>query len=195
MRTWAVSNFKVPEGIASKPSSATMFKTIGSSSPPVLSDVQVNAMNDSAIISWRTDVESSGQLWVKFNSGPIDWSLPTGGLGARPVAAEAAHEINSQIHELQVTGLQPDTEYYYQIASREAGGEVTISDERSFHTQNYDSISLRIKYLLRPAYRQVRCLYIGRESQVIVLGEIVAAGLVIFVVVWLRLRKRHLSTP
>jgi len=169
------------------------FKPAGVSSAPHISDVQVTPTADAALISWKTDVDTSGQVWVKFNSGPIDWSLPNGGLGARPIASEAAHEAYTQVHELYVAGLQPDTQYYFQVAGREIGGETAILDERSFRTLGETSVSLRLKYALRPVYRQARCLYLGRETQALAWGGAVVAGLVVLAILWLYARKRRRS--
>lgn len=153
MKAWGVVDFDLQE----PGSSFEVNQTAITSSLPQILNLSAVPGYDGATFDWETDVPADGQVWVKITPGPVDWSLPGEGIGARPIAAEVAQEELSIGHTLTVRGLQPNHLYYYQIASRSAIGEVIISDEKTFHTTANGPLVAKFKAAYRSEYRQVRC--------------------------------------
>ena len=76
---------------------------------PVISDVQVTNRRDVALsITWRTDQPSTG--WVEY--------------GEKTALGQTAHDDRgegavSQVHHITLTGLTPETTYYFRVHSGE----------------------------------------------------------------------------
>ena len=182
MQGWGVPDFDLQE----PGSGMEIGKVVETDLPLQISNLNLNPGYDGATISWETDLPADGQVWVKLSSGPVDWSLPGEGIGARPIAAEIAHEGLSTDHQLSVGGLQPNHLYYYQIASRTASGQVFISEELSFRTAAGGPWLGRFKAAYRPVYRQVRCWIAANTLLAYGLVVLLAVLLVLAVLVVIR---------
>lgn len=196
LKIWAVGDFtEANDGLNQPVSSITSSNPI--SQPPVISNVKITPTYNTARISWNTNVEADGQVWIKYASGSMDFSISGSNLGARPVAAEGAHEAYQKEHVFLIPGLQPNTKYYVQIASGVVESGSDISDEISFSTNGDAPLPVLVKSVLRPTARQVRCVYTQHQNLSIVIGAIF--GLVIVVLVlWFvisRFRKAHKIAP
>ncbi len=146
-----------------------------------ISGLQARPSADSAAITWQTNIPANGQAWVKLASGPVDWSLPGEGIGARPVAAEAVQHSLSTEHSLTVYGLGPGKTYYFQAASADTLGRSVVTDEMSFKTPIDGQWAQLARFSVRPVYRQVRCWYRYSPSQ----ASIAGLGLIGFALVLL----------
>lgn len=143
------------DNVAERPVTVTEPRLSNQGSPPALSDIEMLTTDHSAIIRWRTDQPTNGQAWVKIAPGPMDFRL-SAALGWRlPVAANSLHTGLRQNHQLAIWGLDPDTTYYVQIASRNENGHVTISEELPLQTAG--SLMGSVKLLARTAVRSLPC--------------------------------------
>lgn len=89
-------------------------------SPPVLSEIIVTPRTDGAAIGWRTDEPAAGEVeYGKSGEGSL-------GTIAAPTAA------SSQLVEL--TNLQPDTEYWFRIRGWDVAGNQAASGDHTFRT-------------------------------------------------------------
>ena len=92
--------------------------------PPVITDVAVEADYEEAVVRWTTS-EDADALVQFGESGFLNRTAYTGEL-------DTAHAV-------RLTGLVPDRVYYFQIASRDAAGNLTTDDRGgkfySFRTQ------------------------------------------------------------
>ncbi len=176
LRSWAVSDFTVETEQASDFILISQENQTGPD--PTISDLQIQSGMREAVVTWQTDIPADGGVWVKLASGPVDWQIAGTSPGARPIAAEVFHETLMIDHSLIVYGLQPDTQYYYHVVSRDSIGRTTISEEHSFTTLK-DRVSVqRVKELLRPAYRQVHCATGAGQATLVGIG----AGIILSIV-------------
>jgi hypothetical protein len=87
--------------------------------PPTISDILVsNITKTSADISWKTDEKSDSQ--VEY------WTSPS-----KLSPLDTAMVINHLVH---LTDLTPGTTYHYKTMSRDAAGNLAVSDEHTFTT-------------------------------------------------------------
>ena len=87
--------------------------------PPTISDILVsNIIKTSADISWKTDEKSDSQ--VEY------WTSPS-----KLSPLDTAMVINHLVH---LTDLTPGTTYHYKTMSRDAAGNLAVSDVHSFTT-------------------------------------------------------------
>lgn len=101
---------------------------------PVISDVQIQPAEDSALVLWKTDKPASGQIWAKISSGTIDFTLSSDNGWRLPIAASALERSFLTEQKLMFRNLDPNTTYYLQIAATDSNGNTTISDEVAFQT-------------------------------------------------------------
>jgi len=124
---------------------------------PEIKNIQFHPAPDSVTISWETGEPASGQVWIKFASGPVDWSITAEKIGETPVVADALGEAFSNDHEFTISGLMPNREYFFHVSSTNQSGRSVMSEEVNFATPGGGSLSLQAKRYFRPVFRQVRC--------------------------------------
>jgi len=188
MQDWAVEDFEMPAGSLT---AENAFLPVETAIEPAISNVAVTVSQDKATVSWRTDRPADGHVWVKFQSGPVDFRMTEESPGARPIASEGAHEAPMQAHELTLTGLRPNTTYYYNIASADAAGHTALTVESSFQTQR-SSFVTETKNSFQPLYRRFQCWFKSNRQLAIGLGGILALAAAFGG--WLVIRTRR-STP
>ncbi len=97
------------------------FIESGDVSPPVISDVEDTDITDtSALIKWNTDEPSDSM---------VDYGTETG-VYTNSVSDPAL--VTS--HSIPLTGLTPETTYYYIVKSTDSSGNLAQSEEHSFTT-------------------------------------------------------------
>ncbi|MHB8858928.1 MAG: DNRLRE domain-containing protein [Thermoleophilia bacterium] len=98
--------------------------------PPAISGVGASQVRSgSASIGWTTDEVADSQ--VSYGTSPGSYTDTTT-LDPSMVTS----------HSQGLTGLQPSTTYYYQVASTDRGGNTSVSAENSFTTANVTVIQL-----------------------------------------------------
>ncbi len=87
--------------------------------PPVISDIKVEAHSDKAIVSWTTD--ESAISWVAYGT------IPNYG---------NEFQDNNYVtsHTVTLSFLSPQTTYYYQVKARDRAGNVSSSSGATFTT-------------------------------------------------------------
>jgi RHS repeat-associated protein len=107
---------------AGKYGKAFLFTTAsqGDTTPPVISDVIIGTTPTSATIRWDTNENSDSQVEYGLTTAygqltPRDSTLVTG-------------------HIQQLTGLVPETQYHYRVRSRDAAGNLAVSEDYTFTT-------------------------------------------------------------
>ena len=95
------------------------FSLVSDSTPPTNSNIQAtNATRTSVEISWTTDEPSTSQ---------VDYSASPGELSPLDATLVTAHMV-------RLTGLNPATTYSYKVMSRDAAGNLSVSEELTFTT-------------------------------------------------------------
>lgn len=171
------------------------FDELDTGNDPVLTNIKATATDSKVMVTWETDRETYGQVWIKSSPGLIDWRTPGQGSGRLPVAAVGVEETETRSHALSIEGLRPDAVYYFQIAATDADRRTTISAESSFRTAP-GSLLARLKTALRPTYRQIRCGVEANRTLVFVGGGLLGLGLgfVGWRVVRARYRRRRAAS-
>lgn len=106
---------------AAIPSYGPRSPEIPDTTPPVISAVDISEVSaTTATVAWLTDEGADGQ--VEF--GPDD---AYGGVSAVATGLSTAHRIH-------ITGLAPETVVHIRVRSRDAAGNLAVSDDRSFTT-------------------------------------------------------------
>lgn len=105
------------------PGQSLVSETVVDTVAPLISEVASDPAYNEAIITWTTDKPTDAL--VRFGESAGDDSL----LNRSAYVPELSYE-----HEVQISGLQPDRDYYFVVVSRdEAGNTVTARDNaRSF---------------------------------------------------------------
>jgi hypothetical protein len=92
---------------------------VGDTTPPTISDILVsNITKTSADIAWETNEKSDSQ--VEYWSSPGEFS---------PLDTERVI-----YHLVHLTDLTPGTTYHYKTMSKDAAGNLAVSDEHTFTT-------------------------------------------------------------
>ena len=99
--------------------------------PPEISNISTSFVTDSSItIIWKTDEPCSGE---------VDYSVDT-------KYTEAASQVEklSIWHTVKIDDLQPDTQYYLRLRSKDASGKETGQEIEPIKTQNLVEIAAKI---------------------------------------------------
>lgn len=104
---------------------------------PVINNLGVSQVNPTtAVVSWNTATLTRGQVF--FSTSPIQTNETTGVYQMPYIGGNGANANNDTgvgtSHSVQLTGLQPNTFYYYIARSIDQSGNVTISEPLSFQT-------------------------------------------------------------
>ena len=186
MQIWAVPDF----ALAAESDPVYLLYENDSLEIPQVSNIQVEPAPESVTISWDTSLPTSSQLWVKSQSGSVDWGVTTEAVGMKPIVAEALQETLVNQHELTVFGLLPNSKYFFHVAGMAQNGTSVVSEEAGFTTPSGGSIDIQAKRYLRPFYREVRCGWNTNKFPIIVAG-----GLAIFALGMLIRYRRYFKAP
>ncbi len=88
--------------------------------PPGITNILVTPTSGTADISWNTDEPASS--FVRYGTNPLALTMSVSASGYR---------LN---HSLLLTGLNPDTTYFYQIVSQDEAGNTATTPTASFTT-------------------------------------------------------------
>jgi hypothetical protein len=155
------------------------------SADPVISQINVVLGGTTATVTWNTDTDTNGQIWLGLDADHIDI-----GVNADILNYQRAHEFT-------LSSLEPNTLYHYQIVASDRGGRTTISDAGSFTTTSGSLIDR----LRTPGKRFAgACWCWARENTALAVGLAGGATLVIGLAAWrllqsirLRLQRRKAS--
>ncbi len=102
---------------------------------PTFSNITHTAGTNSARIDWKTDEPASTQVEYgkTENYGSFAPAQPQNdptavGPDGKPVSAGVV------THSVVLTGLEPNTTYYYRVKSKDKAGNEAVSDRKSFKT-------------------------------------------------------------
>ncbi|NWF78730.1 MAG: hypothetical protein HXY37_01630 [Chloroflexi bacterium] len=141
---------------------------------PVISKLTVSSEDDTLVIRWETDIDTTGQVWLREQPGD-PW--------APPLVAGEVHRHLTRQHEIRLAWLLSGQRYYLQVAAASATGQVAITDaiEAEFSGA---SLRGRARGMLRPMYASTaRPLVCWSEQHpvlagILTLGTSTLAGLV-----------------
>jgi glucose/arabinose dehydrogenase len=101
---------------------ATYTATYTTDAPPLISNIRAQGISGTrATVTWTTDEPADTQVEYGTTtaygaSSPLDPSLVTG-------------------HQQRLTGLSPNTLYHYRVKSRDAAGNLAVSEDRTLTTK------------------------------------------------------------
>lgn len=98
---------------------------------PVLSTVGVSTTANSATISWTTNEPTRGTVYYG-TSRLSEYEYPHSvAIGGTPVMADNALRTS---HSVTISGLQPNTTYYYDVYVTDAANNASMTMQTNFHT-------------------------------------------------------------
>jgi peptidoglycan hydrolase-like protein with peptidoglycan-binding domain len=143
----AVTQFQVAYGIAQVgqvgPVTEAKINSIMASgfgldtAVPYINNLNVSQINPtSAVVSWTNSELARGQVF--FSTSPIQTNEATGVYQIPYIGGNGANSNNNtsvgMSYSVQLTGLQPNTVYYYIVRSIDQSGNVTMTTQYSFQT-------------------------------------------------------------
>jgi peroxiredoxin len=99
----------------------TLMSAADTAAPQLEGEPSVSADDTTATISWKTDEKAKSQVRYSLGTG---YEFPSG----------FTYEY-SYTHSIALSGLSPNTEYHYQLISRDASGNVMTSGDFKFKTE------------------------------------------------------------
>jgi hypothetical protein len=90
--------------------------------PPVISNIEVSKTNSTATITWNTD---------KNSNSVVDYGIAADNLDLNEIDS-----AQTQTHSITLTGLNPNTTYYYQVKSADSNNLATTSNVFTFTTNS-----------------------------------------------------------
>jgi hypothetical protein len=127
--SWIV-NVRSVEGISTRTSTFTINVVAGSgAAAPVISGVSATSTVNSISVSWNTDIGANQRLFWGTNSCP-DLAVPCTYNGT-PVANTSTFTTS---HLMSVSGLLPNTLYYFRVVSCSISNVCSTSNEGSIRT-------------------------------------------------------------
>ncbi len=93
----------------------------GTEEPPVISNVQSDPADTTCLVTWDTDEAATSQ--VRYGTSPGSYTHET----PQDASLVTSHAVN-------LTGLDPETTYYFVVVSEDAQGQVSQSEEHTFTT-------------------------------------------------------------
>jgi peptidoglycan hydrolase-like protein with peptidoglycan-binding domain len=141
----AVSNFQARNGIDTVgrvgPATLAVINTqmgdgsMSNDSTRVINSVGINVSNNQATIAWNTSENSSAAIY--YNTSPISMTEAT---DYSPFSINSpsmmVHSDLRTSHSGTLTGLAPNTTYYYVIYVKDAQGNESITLPTTFRTSN-----------------------------------------------------------
>jgi hypothetical protein len=144
---------------------AEVVRPVEEGTDPVITNLKVSSTSNTVTIAWETDRPATSQVWIKIKSGQIDYRLSGESGWLLPVAASTFQGNLQQQHEITLTNLDPNTQYYYQVASADEWNRASISTEASFQTAS-GSLVGQAKTFFRMQYRLLPCW--ARANQLLI---------------------------
>ncbi len=104
-------------------------------SAPVIMNVSVLPVtNSSAMVNFITDTSAIGKVY--YSNAPLGMSEPETPFTAPGISGIVAQTDGSlrTSQSITLSGLQSNTTYYYVVESIDASGNVSVSQQNTFHT-------------------------------------------------------------
>ncbi|MFA5064149.1 MAG: redoxin domain-containing protein [Dehalococcoidia bacterium] len=99
----------------------TLLSAADTTAPQLVGEPMAAASDSSATISWETNEKARSQVKYSLGTG---YEFPSG----------FSNEYSNK-HSVFLSGLSPNTEYHYQLISRDASGNVMTSGDFTFKTE------------------------------------------------------------
>jgi len=99
----------------------TLLSAADTEAPQLEGEPTASADETTATISWKTNEKAKSQVRYSLGTG---YEFPSG----------FTYEY-SNVHSVFLSGLSPNTEYHYQLISRDASGNVMTSGDYTFKTE------------------------------------------------------------
>jgi hypothetical protein len=101
--------------------------------PPVISEVNATVATNTVTITWKTDENADAQV-----------EYGTSNSLRRPRELTAVQKDDSTSHSVMIEGLSPKTRYHYRVQSRDAAGNLAVSEDYSFTTLKANDGGVRL---------------------------------------------------
>lgn len=139
----AVSNFQSKQGIAAvgRVGPLTMARlnmldtggAVGTASAPAIGNVNVSAGRTSATVNWNTNTPANGLVY--YSAAPLTTYENTNSVTVSGTTAMTDTAFRSS-QNVAITGLNPNTTYYYLVYTTDEQGDVSVTWPASFKTTN-----------------------------------------------------------
>jgi len=110
----------------------TAYNTNTGATAPIIGNLGVSTAHNGAVVSWNTNVPATGQVYYSTNELNVSEGLNSVGVIGAQVAATDSQLRTTQ--SVSITGLSPNTRYYYMVYSVDQSGNVSVSWPSNFTT-------------------------------------------------------------
>jgi len=99
----------------------TLLSAADTTAPKLVGEPSASVSDSNATISWKTNEKAKSQVKYSLGTG---YEFPSG----------FTYEFSAE-HSVLLSGLSPNTEYHYQLVSRDASGNVMTTGDYTFKTE------------------------------------------------------------
>jgi len=99
----------------------TLLSAADTTAPKLVGEPSASVSDSNATISWKTNEKAKSQVKYSLGTG---YEFPSG-----------FTNDYSDVHSVLLSGLSPNTEYHFQLISRDASGNVMTSGDYTFKTE------------------------------------------------------------
>lgn len=152
------------------------IKTAGEETPPVISDIQVSAADTTFTVTWKTDVDATGQLWYGTDPEHLINSVLTDKYMAREHSHTAQYLVAGRT-------------YYFKVASINEDWVYTISDGGSVTTSA--GVPQRLRAAFSPLVQQGTCWIRANQTGAIIIGVLGVVIVILLIAPFVIMRRRR----
>lgn len=107
---------------------------VSSTVAPIIGGIGTNVNATSANILWNTNEAATGVVY--YSSSPLNVYENTNSVTVNSAATAMTDVTHKTSNSVVISGLQPNTTYYYMIYSTDQNGDVSVTWPSTFHTKS-----------------------------------------------------------
>ncbi len=154
---------------------------------PVISDVQAVVSGDSVTISWKTDIETIGQVWFGGRTGHVIFPMGES-LDYTTEHSVTLSDLTTPRNFKVGPAVFTSADRYFRVTATSRAWQSSISDEGRF-TVGAAPLSTQLRNTFTSAARPIRCFVVANPTLtgfIVILGALLAGLFIWSLIAWRR---------